>query len=1029
MHDKVRAASVRVLLLCAGATAHVAPAAAQEKLHFTYLWHLEQPIYWPDQQASGQDRYERAWESIQRKDAGAVHPTNNLTDIFGLDDRRAAYQYRIKDSIDAIDWAPEAGAQVSYSGGLIENITSLGNASQLGYSPTWFSSNRTARSWLTSGPNARPRLDIVVFPFHHALMPLLDESAMRKQVQLYKEVYADAWGASPGISKGFFPSEMAFSTRMIPVLASEGIEWSIVSAEKVSRACADFPVVFGSGGVNTDPPNKADQVNPAQGNYYRQSISRGCAPAEAVPFALTPRRARYINPSTGAASSIIVVPSSQSLSWKDGYAPLGLSDFNNLQPFNNPSRPMLVVLAHDGDNAWGGGYSYYMEATPNLVSSAHAAGYVPTVIQKYLADHPVPADDFVHVEDGAWVNADGDFGAPQFINWNWPLVNASGQIDVENGWAEDARNWAVITAAQNRVDHAENISIGANGPLNLRKILYPDGTTRPAERAWHYFMGALNSGYMYYGTAEDFEVKPSIACNEAMQHADPVIAGAGPAGDLTPPTVWIPQRHPWNPGSTNFGPQYGYQQQSSSGDFWVWTFAYDASGITTATLKYRVDADGANSTATTHNETYAGGADVGAWQSIAMTRRVFPAGNVYNDPNINFFEMPQYIADQYHAKIVGVRSKLLDYYIEAVDTRGNVTRSPIQHVWVGDGSGAGGGGGPAVTIAPNPAIAGQNVTITYDPTGRPLAGAPAVKLHHGFNNWSTVVSPDPSMALASGKWTITVPVSPSATQLDIVFNNGAGTWDNNGGADWHFPVTGGGPVDEWEMDGVRDTDSVLIASNGGMSLWAGLKGDELYVATNDAGEGNDHFIFVARDVLPLRAAPWAKAGQVAGWDAFLADENSNDYEGWFDAGGATRAMTGANGGVLEGTINLVGEFGSLPPSIRLAVGAYANPDGGALVASSQVPGSLDNDGNLESNEWIVVELCTLTPAGCCPADVNGDTELDVLDFLDFIDSFGTCDGQTAPCAGSSGVDADFNGDTTVDILDFLDFFDAFGTGC
>jgi len=27
------------------------------------------------------------------------------------------------------------------------------------------------------------------------------------------------------------------------------------------------------------------------------------------------------------------------------------------------------------------------------------------------------------------------------------------------------------------------------------------------------------------------------------------------------------------------------------------------------------------------------------------------------------------------------------------------------------------------------------------------------------------------------------------------------------------------------------------------------------------------------------------------------------------------------------------------------------------------------------------------------------------------------------------VNADFNADTTVDILDFLDFFDAFGTGC
>ncbi len=65
----------------------------------------------------------------------------------------------------------------------------------------------------------------------------------------------------------------------------------------------------------------------------------------------------------------------------------------------------------------------------------------------------------------------------------------------------------------------------------------------------------------------------------------------------------------------------------------------------------------------------------------------------------------------------------------------------------------------------------------------------------------------------------------------------------------------------------------------------------------------------------------------------------------------------------------------------------------------------------------------------CPSDVNGDGEPDILDFLDFIDSFGTCDGQPAPCAGSSGVSADYNGDTLVDVLDFLDFIDAFGTGC
>ncbi len=63
----------------------------------------------------------------------------------------------------------------------------------------------------------------------------------------------------------------------------------------------------------------------------------------------------------------------------------------------------------------------------------------------------------------------------------------------------------------------------------------------------------------------------------------------------------------------------------------------------------------------------------------------------------------------------------------------------------------------------------------------------------------------------------------------------------------------------------------------------------------------------------------------------------------------------------------------------------------------------------------------------CPSDVNADFLVDILDFLDFIDDFATCEQQPAPCGNT--VNADFNGDTFVDILDFLDFFDAFGSGC
>jgi hypothetical protein len=1054
-----------------------APALAQGsgRLHFTYLWHMEQPIYWPDRQPAsfGPDRYETAWVSIQRKAAGATNPENNLTEIFGLPDRVAGYQHRMADSVWGFSFGrPRAGAQISYSGGLIENLRSLGNAGQLGYSPTWNVPLRNARAWTTLVPPYVPRVDIVLFPYHHALMPLLEPSTQRRQIQLYKEAYAGVWGTVP-MSRGFFPSEMAFSERMIPILAAEGIEWTIVSAEKISRACADFPYVQGTGGSNMDPPNRADQLNPAQGasNYYRVQIDRGCSPAEAYPFALTPRRARYVDPATGAVSSIIVVPASQSLGWKDGYAPLGLSDFNALDLRNNPARPMLVVLAHDGDNAWGGGYSYYMEATPNLVASASAAGFVPTVIQQYLADHPVPANDFVKVEDGAWVNAEGDFGSPQFLNWNWPPVNAQGQVDIEHGWAEDIRNWAVITAMQNRVDTAEQMWLGQGQSVSIRNILEPERPgTNAVERAWHYFMGALNSGYMYYGTALDMEVKPAVACNNAARLIDPLLAAApssGPASDLTGPTVWIPQRHPWNPGSMNFGPQYGYRAWKSNGDFFVWTFVADVSGVQEVRLKWRLDHDGVMSLTGDENRTYAGGPGVGAWQSIPMTRRPFPAGNYFNDPTINFFVMPVHIADQYYARIDHLRNVLVDYYVEAVDTRGNITRSPIQHVWIGDGVGGlpptpGGGGTPGqptMSVWPQPPQAGQALTITYNPAGRPLAGSAQVFLHWGINGWQNIASPSPALTpLGDGRFAVTISLPLNACSVNFVFHNGSGTWDNNAGQDWTLSVTGcqqpPAPPPPWsDSTSQPDPRAALVAQNGARTLYAGVLGHRLYVSAPNAVAGEDAFVFVARQPGALRPAPWAKGGQVAAWDAFLAAESTNTFAGWFNANGGLVSgsayqswRAGTGGGRLSGTIDLAAHFGgaaNVPRFMALAVANWQTPDAGALLPATQIPAAVTPNAALEAQEWVTIDLCALQRdprvPPCCPADIAGtdgspgaDGQVNNGDFSLFIAAFFSADCTGAvPCnpADIATTGASPGADGAVDNGDFSLFISAFFAPC
>ena len=114
-----------------------------------------------------------------------------------------------------------------------------------------------------------------------------------------------------------------------------------------------------------------------------------------------------------------------------------------------------------------GGSSYYNEAVTSFTHAAANAGYKPTTIQEFLKDNPVPANDIAHIEDGAWVNAENDWGHPQFINWLWPLYSKADYRFNPEGWTEDARNWAVITATENYVTMAEDLE---GGHLRIDKI-------------------------------------------------------------------------------------------------------------------------------------------------------------------------------------------------------------------------------------------------------------------------------------------------------------------------------------------------------------------------------------------------------------------------------------------------------------------------------------------------------------------------------------------------------------------------------
>lgn len=654
---------------------------SQAQVHTTYLWHLHQPTYWGDVSNFNPNRYQIVKESQDLKMSGAnndvnglPHPTNNLQEIFGSGDRVAAYQYAPKNAINSIRDLPESGAQITYGGSLLENVNSLAKANQWGYSNSWIQNIKDAKAWKTSGNF--PRMEMVSFTMHHALSPLLSDEALKKEIKAHQYYSALLFGAHD--SKGYWPAECAFSERIIKTLVECGIEWSVIANSHLARTLNNYPLKAGSGGSMCDYPNKADRIDTNGTNWFSsQKDARGGQ--FAVPYCYLPYKSKYIDPETAQEYKITVVPMADYESYEDGYAAIGTNLISPIVAQAGSSlRPPLILFAHDGDNAWGGGSSYYNESVTNFTHSSASQGNVPTTIPQYLNDHPVPDAAVVHVEDGAWVNADGDFGHPQFTNWLWPFYDGNYKFN-PTGWTEDMMNQAITTAGENHAIMAEHLE-GNN--LRMSEIVNPTSAISPAEKAWHFLMAGYDSGNAYYGLAEDLEIKTTLAVNRCVQFAQPTL-DSHLGLDNTKPSVFIPQRWPYNPGEKGYGAPYGYKEFLNSADFTVYTFAYDVSGIQKSELKYRIDSDGKNNLNSNHNEIYVGGTEVGNWVTLPMKERIFPKGNITSNTQADLYMLPTVIANQYYAEIAGLSEKLVDYYVEVTDKKGNITKSKIQHVWVG----------------------------------------------------------------------------------------------------------------------------------------------------------------------------------------------------------------------------------------------------------------------------------------------------------------------------------------------------------
>lgn len=807
-------------------------------VYVSRFWHNHQPLYWPEWNNNGSQtqRGQYAWDSIVLKPGqnyGGLspkqHPENNLTDIFGLDDRKSAYQQGPRNSLASID--SRGGFGVSYSGSLIDNVRQLGGGGHLGYQGNWNAGYREARTWKT--PGGSTRMDMLGFTYHHSLGPLLPKSVFRKEIQAFKQVWWKAWGGNANLSdhsKGFFPTEMGYSRHLIDVLVDEGFEWTLVASHHISRTSPSYNEKVnpeGSFNIKSSPPNRADQISARFDNanqWWFGEPNPGNAAWNVAPFAYQLHRVKYVNPETGEEKRMYAVPSDDVLSYRFGYAAEGINKItDHIAPHANV--PVIVIPSTDGDNAWGGGSSSWFEATPQLFSASAAAGYLPAAPQDFVNAAKGGVTTDTHIEDGAWIFPEMCYGSPNFLKWIEPPVatvanrgvttHPGTQIDMETpGFALKFFSYAPLMAGANWLETAEQVLREEGGDVQAWKIATPydwDGTsTSPnaVELAWHIYLKGLDSGFNYYGgLGNDDEVKPALATKNAIDRLQGFMTPERKAKDKTPPTVLKPQRFPYNPGAYTFG-WFNNEPQINNSNFlkkmpswfYIWTHAYDINGIPAGgvKLKVRIDYDGFNPLDSNQNETYAGGPEVGEWVTIPMTKRVLPQTRAAlnaaaaNPGEIDYFVFdPAFwpnpvMADYYFAKIddaslPNFRDKLLDYYIEATDALGNVHKSEIQHVWVAnDGIEPSSG----VSFSANPSDC-EPITITYTATNGPLEGLSSVTMQLSFDGGSTW-TPYP-MAGGNHVWTETINAPDNAPSATVYFENGE-TIDSRNGQNWSVSI-------------------------------------------------------------------------------------------------------------------------------------------------------------------------------------------------------------------------------------------------
>ncbi|WNS43625.1 carbohydrate binding domain-containing protein [Paenibacillus sp. MMS20-IR301] len=769
---------ITVTLLSLLLAAQAAAAGVSADIAATHVYHNHMPNFWAYYDLNSYNaapvgspiRYTYDGDVIQLKQSppalypyflpnGSPMPHDDLVSYYSHHAKTGAYltwPWSVANTLRSN--YPQAQMHVTMSGSVVNNVNNIiqrGNVS--GYSnPSWGTPWRTAYRSLktTSGQNT---LDMIHFSGHHSMGPLVGNDYLLKDMIYHGATLAQPYflGNDYKSSKGFFPTELGFSERIIPVLEQLGIQWSVIGNNHFSRTLKDYPLLSSPGAdTMVSPPNRSDLQNTSTAGAWvsEPMFNEQQVVHNKYPFASTAHWVRYVNPSTGIESKIVGVPVAQAQSWEEGY--LGQVKADALKPFENLSpQKQIFVVAHDGDNSSGRAGSEETWRNAGNVTYA-GSGVTGMGIDEYLKYNLPAASDVVHVQDGSWIDTRDSSSDPTWYHWHLPFGIWKGQfaafnqvngtslspkknlsgieegmtVSLEKGYHYLERNFALLQASLNYAKTAEQIWLDEHpnywkpatpldkeitydgNQLNPWMLSFPvkgdalndyAGGANPAELAWYFLLPAMDSGFGYYDENVDDSVKPALSFSQSLYFSKPYVESKL-AKDKIGPSVWWPQRYPYNPGSANVSKAEGWTLQHYNNVFSIYTYAHDASGISDIKVKVRAHrdktADAADNTFKVYDPASlaASGvagidpAKVGEWVTYPMKTRDLSTdiNGVDWQPSSKTIMQKVPVSDignLYYSYISDYRDQLLDYYIEATDAKGNVTRSDIQQVYVGAG--------------------------------------------------------------------------------------------------------------------------------------------------------------------------------------------------------------------------------------------------------------------------------------------------------------------------------------------------------